>query len=58
MILLSVSSSSSSPIAAVFSVAFLLIYFSEPTLAAPCPINGESRFIPFILAIRLLRFTT
>ncbi|KAF2569978.1 hypothetical protein F2Q70_00000142 [Brassica cretica] len=44
MILLSVSSSSSSPIAAVFSVAFLLIYFSEPTLAAPCPINDSLLF--------------
>ncbi|KAH0908316.1 hypothetical protein HID58_031637 [Brassica napus] len=41
MILLSVSSSSSSPIAAVFSVALLLFYFSEATLGAPCPINGS-----------------
>ncbi|KAH0855905.1 hypothetical protein HID58_084166 [Brassica napus] len=46
MILLSVSSSSSSPIAAVFSVAFLLIYFSEPTLAAPCPINVFDSVVP------------
>ncbi|KAG2330813.1 hypothetical protein Bca52824_001993 [Brassica carinata] len=42
MILLLVSPSSSSPIAAVFSVALLVFYFSEATLGAPCPINGLS----------------
>ncbi|CAH2071858.1 unnamed protein product [Thlaspi arvense] len=31
---------SSSPIAAVVSVALLLLYFSGDTLGAPCPING------------------
>ncbi|KAF2610097.1 hypothetical protein F2Q70_00009360 [Brassica cretica] len=40
MILLSVGSSSSSQIAAIFSVTLLLFYFSEATLGSPCPING------------------
>ncbi|KAF8087419.1 hypothetical protein N665_0587s0025 [Sinapis alba] len=40
MILLSVGSSSSSQIAAIFSVTLLLFYFSESTIGAPCSING------------------
>ncbi|CAF1702675.1 unnamed protein product [Brassica oleracea var. botrytis] len=40
MILLSVGSSSSSQIAAIFSVTLLLFYFSEATLGSPCPIDG------------------
>lgn len=59
MIVLSVRSSSSSPVTAVFSVALFLLYISETALGAPCPINGESRvFFSPLLTIRLLRFTT